>query len=88
METRIKELLEKKGISSAELSRRIGVTKATVSNLITGKTSPSVDTLNRIAEVLEVPFWQLFANPDDIIDRKQSVCPHCGKPIEVEVNLK
>lgn len=88
METRIKELLEKKGISSAELSRRIGVTKATVSNLITGKTSPSVDTLNRIAEVLEVPFWQLFANPDDIIDRKQFVCPHCGKPIEVEVNLK
>ena len=88
METRIKELLERRGMSSAELSRRIGVTKATVSNLITGKTTPSVDTLNRIAEVLEVPFWQLFTNPDDIAERKQLVCPHCGKPIEVEVNLK
>ena len=52
MDTRIKELLEKRGMSSAELSRRIDDTKATVSNLITGKTSPSVDTLMRIAEVL------------------------------------
>ncbi len=88
METRIKELLEKKGMSSAELSRRIDVTKATVSNLITGKTSPSVETLMRIAEVLEVPFWQLFTSPDDIIDRKQHVCPHCGKPIDIEVIIK
>lgn len=44
------------GISSSELARRAGVSKATVSQLESGAANPSVETLWAIATALDVPF--------------------------------
>lgn len=41
----------------------IGLSKNTISNLINNKTKPSLDTLNKIADKLNVPLWQLFTEP-------------------------
>ncbi|WP_462357816.1 helix-turn-helix domain-containing protein [Phocaeicola coprocola] len=58
-------------------------------NIVNGKMYPKMETLEKIAEALEVPMWQLFASPEEA--RKESgasVCPYCGGLLDVEVNLK
>lgn len=47
---------ERLHVSAAELARRAGVSKATVSQLEAGGANPSVETLWAIATALEVPF--------------------------------
>ncbi|MFB7844763.1 helix-turn-helix domain-containing protein [Microbacterium sp. NPDC056052] len=47
---------EAAGLSVSELARRAGVSKATVSQLESGSSGPSVETLWAIADALGVPF--------------------------------
>lgn len=86
MKVRLKEVLSEKGVTSAELAGRVGVSKATVSNLINNKTMPSLDTLEKIAEALGVEMWELFtknpASPDS--PNNTIVCPKCGAKFELK----
>lgn len=43
---------EKKGISQSDLANILGVTRATVNGYESGRTSPTVTTLQRIANAL------------------------------------
>ena len=54
---------ERRGFSAAELARRSGVSKATVSQLEAGSANPSVETLWAIATALDVPF-SVFVEDD------------------------
>lgn len=53
----IKEFLS---MSSKEFAASIGVTEQTASNLINNKTTPSIMTLYKIAEVLGVPVTKIL----------------------------
>lgn len=53
----IKEYLS---MSSKEFAASIGVTEQTASNLINNKTTPSIMTLYKIAEVLGVPVTKIL----------------------------
>ena len=75
--------MAERGVKSVELAGRLGVTKQTVSNLINGKVMPSIDTIQKAADALGVPLWQMFADPKETSDI--AVCPHCGKPIRVRL---
>lgn len=88
MKVRIKEIMQQKGITSVALSEMMGISKATVSNLINNKTMPSIDTLGKIAEALDVPNWQLFASEEEVFgDSKNSItCPKCGARFKLEEN--
>ena len=82
MEVRIKDIMIEKGVSSVALANTINVSKVTISNLINNKTMPSIETLNKIANALDVPIWQLFTSPKDIKnDANSIICPYCGKEI-------
>lgn len=86
MKTRIKEIMQEKGISSVFLAEKIGVSKVTVSNLINDKTMPSLKTMEDVANALDVPMWQLFASPEEV-GGNELTCPKCGaklKLVEVE----
>lgn len=50
---------ERLGISLAELARRAGIAKSTLSQLESGTANPSVETLWALAVVLDVPFSRL-----------------------------
>lgn len=88
MRLRIKEIMIKRGVTSVWLANEIGVTKATISNLINDKTMPSIETLENIANTLKVPMWQLFASPEEVLNKTSSEettdeeyvfkCPNCG----------
>jgi transcriptional regulator with XRE-family HTH domain len=51
------------GLSLAELARRAGIAKSTVSQLEAGSGNPSVETLWALSVVLEVPFSRLVEEP-------------------------
>jgi transcriptional regulator with XRE-family HTH domain len=56
---RLKELLVKKQLSQAELSRAMRTSTVTISAWATGKAMPSVGSLVRICEILEVSLDEL-----------------------------
>ena len=50
--------------------------------------SVTTSTLEKIATALNVPMWQLFASPEEVQPKKDSLsltCPHCGKDINIKV---
>ncbi|MFG5856635.1 MAG: helix-turn-helix domain-containing protein [Dysgonomonas mossii] len=80
MDLRIKEILKEKKITAISLADTVGMAQPSMSNIVNGKVMPSVETLERIAVALGVPFTDLFEQP------KQNVitCPHCNGKIKVE----
>ncbi|MFK0154708.1 helix-turn-helix domain-containing protein [Streptomyces sp. NPDC090493] len=60
-------LREQRGLSLAELARRAGLSKQTLSNLEQGSGNPTVETLFAIADALEVPVTRLVAERDQVM---------------------
>ena len=59
---RLKELRERRGISLRELSRLSGLSTNTLSTIERGQSSPSVSTLYRLVDALNVPISSVFQN--------------------------
>lgn len=55
----IKEYLN---ITSKELASKVGISEVTASNILNNKTAPSLDTLCKIADVLNVPVSYLLGD--------------------------
>lgn len=51
---------EQRGLSAAELARRSGLSKATLSGLESGRANPTIDTLDAVAIALGVPLTDLL----------------------------
>lgn len=62
---RIKELIKSKGYSQEEFAKIIGVTRSTLLGQID---KPSYTTMDKIANALNVPIWQLFVSEDDVVE--------------------
>lgn len=79
MDFRIKEICKERGILFKDLAAKLGITDVGLRQSLQG--NPTVGTLEKIANVLNVEVSELFAPP------KQGVitCPHCGKPINIKV---
>ena len=56
----IKKFRELKNISQSELAEKLNVTRQAVSNWETGKTQPDIDTLHKIADMLEISIDELI----------------------------
>lgn len=78
MELRIKEICKAKGILQKELAEKLGISDIALRSSLKG--NPTIGTLEKIADALEVPFTDLFEQP------KQNVitCPKCGTRLEVK----
>lgn len=87
MELRIKEILKERNLTQQQFAEMLGITRSALTQQLSGK--PSLATIERIAEKLEVPVWQLFTSEEDIIkgvEKKNSIpCPYCGKDIDVSL---
>lgn len=82
----IKEILKEKGWSVEQLANELGISRQALSRQIKGKLL--VETAERIANTLDVPLWRLFIPSERIPDGGTLVCPHCGKPIAIELKCK
>ena len=56
---------QQRGVSAAEMARRAGLSKATLSQLEAGKGNPTIDTLDAIAITLSIPLADLLAREAD-----------------------
>lgn len=84
---KIKQVLKSKGVTYAELAARMGLSEQSIKQTI-NRDSVSTSTLERIAAAIDVPAWTLIDDaPDELIkdNGSMAVCPHCGKPITVEL---
>lgn len=79
MDFRIKSILKERGITALILAQKIDMTQANLSNIMTGKTTPTLPTLQKIADALQVPISDLFEQPQQNI----ITCPHCNGKIKV-----
>lgn len=77
---RIKEICKEKGIAINELADRVEMSRVSISNMIAGRQSPPLSTLEKIADVLNVEVADLFAS-----SKTQITCPHCGKPLNIKI---
>lgn len=80
IQLRIKELCKEKGITLNQLDEKIGISQPSISGIATGKQKPAFDTLEKMADALEVTPAELFApQPTNTI-----TCPKCGTVLEVK----
>lgn len=78
MELRIKEVCKEKGILQKDLAEKLGITDIALRASLKG--NPTIGTLEKVANALQVPISDLFEQPkQDII-----TCPHCNGKIKIE----
>jgi transcriptional regulator with XRE-family HTH domain len=56
----LESILLEKGMIPAELSRKSGIAKSAVSNILNNQRKPDVDTLIAFAEALQIPRLEIF----------------------------
>jgi transcriptional regulator with XRE-family HTH domain len=78
MKLRVIEICKKAGITQKELAERIAMSPVGLSKAING--NPTKDTLEKIANALNVPVTELFEQPQsDVVN-----CPACGARLELK----
>ncbi len=82
MNYRIKEICDEKGIKVNSIAEKVGITLPALYNIVNGKMSPKVETLEKIAVALEVSIAELFEQPKT--GTASLTCPHCGKSITLK----
>lgn len=89
---RLKEIMKEKGITNAQLAKTLGYTTVAISNMVTGKASPAIKTLERISDSFGVPMWHFFIDPNTVLEQNQNeahvTCPHCGNDITIKLSAK
>ncbi len=65
---RIRAIREAKKLSQGDIEERSGLLRAYISRVENGHTVPAVETLEKIAQALKVPLYQLFDDGDEVPD--------------------
>ena len=65
----VKTLRKQSGLTQADLGEKIGRTAEAISNVETGKSLPSLDTLIAMSEALNVPLTDFFPSGSVDLDR-------------------
>lgn len=58
----LKQLIQAKGYKQKWLAQKLGVSEVTISNWVSGKTTPKEEHLKKLCEILEVNPEILFNN--------------------------
>jgi len=67
--SRLKEILEKRGMSQRELARRTGIDPIYINRLANKQMNVTMETAGKIADVLAMPVEQIFVpetKPDSV----------------------
>lgn len=84
--TRLRKLLKEKGMTQTQLASRMGVTLSTVKAILTAK-SITLNTMRRIAEILEVPTWQILVSPEEAAPFAKAPVPTSQEAMETAGRL-
>lgn len=70
IEERITSLIESRGMSKAAFCETAGLKRQNLNSMLK---SPSYPTLIKIATALDVPMWQLFASPEEVVGNEEEL---------------
>jgi transcriptional regulator with XRE-family HTH domain len=70
--TTIRDYRLEKGLSQGDIEKRTGLLRCYLSRVENGHTVPSLDTLTKIAQALELPLAQFFADNES---RNEAAAP-------------
>ena len=76
----IKSLIKQKGLTMEEVAERMGVSRVTLSQTLSG--NPTMSTLQRIADALGCKVGEFFL--DELEEKNFIVCPKCGARFELK----
>lgn len=79
MKLRIKEVLKEKGKTTVWMANKLKIAQPSASNIVNNKVSPSLDTLEKISEILSVNVSELFEIPEETSLK----CPNCGAKLKI-----
>lgn len=87
--------MEDKGFSNVKLAEAVGISKVAISNIVTGKQKPSLDTIVAIAGALGVTVDELIVKDGGQESMREkvstavlpAVCPCCGHSLDVKVSV-
>lgn len=94
---RIEKIAEEKGISGAELARRMGTDRSTITRYYKGDRKISMDEIPKFAEVLKVDVIELLLGYDvknvSLLSERKIAIPvlgpiACGDPILAKENIE
>ena len=80
---RVRSRAREIGLSSAQLAKRVGLSRAMISKIENAQVSPSLATISRLADALEVPVTSLFQGLDEERDALFTAAgggPELGRP--------
>jgi transcriptional regulator with XRE-family HTH domain len=80
---RVRSRAREMGLTSAQLAKRVGLSRAMISKIENAQVSPSLATVSRLAEALEIPITSLFQGLDeerDALYTKAGGGPELGRP--------
>jgi transcriptional regulator with XRE-family HTH domain len=70
---RLRKLREEKKLSQGDIENRSGVLRAYISRVEHGHTTPTIQTLEKLASALEIPLYRFFydgSKPPHMLTRK------------------
>jgi transcriptional regulator with XRE-family HTH domain len=73
--TRIREIRAARKLTQGDIERRTGLLRCYVSRVENNHTTPSVETMHKLARALEVPTYALFVDDGKPV-REQAIPPH------------
>ena len=62
---RLRTIRESKNLSQGDIEQRTGMLRCYTSRVENGHTVPSIDTLQKYAQALEIPLYQLFYDGEE-----------------------
>lgn len=71
---RIREIIEEQGLTTKVVADKLEISLSALNQSISG--NPSLKSLQKIADVLNVPVWELLVSPDELHKTEQDLCGH------------
>lgn len=66
---RIKKIREEKGFTQQQLADELGISIHTVSKYEQGQREPSMEIMNKIANILEVELFEFIVDKEDVLKK-------------------
>ncbi len=82
MALRLREILKERNLTVAQFAEMSGMSQSNISNYMNGNISPTLDTLHKIANALDIEITELFKKKEEI----KLIAKYEDETVEISAN--